>query len=183
VTVHENPPATVKESAPPASASPSEQPPDNSSPSVEAATVQPEEIPDDSTTPAASFQKKSPSLAHLVLGQSDKEVVRRYGPPVEAYPLPGDDQAVEIWEYDGFSVGMNDKDSIVYVEISAEGIDTGIRGLSYGMQGSQAAELLGLSPDELTNALSVEVAGGWLKIDLDPDNQKVLSFKLLKGDL
>ncbi|OXS58050.1 hypothetical protein B1A99_15585 [Cohnella sp. CIP 111063] len=163
------------------STGPSE-PPEPSEPSVEASTVQPSLPPEGGTSENPGkhrFLAKSPSLAHLKLGYTDKEVVKRYGLPEETYPLPGDEETIEIWEYDGLSVGLNEQDKVVYIEISSKKVDTGIENLDYGMNGSQAAELLGLPGDGQMNVLSLEVTGGWLKIDLDPDTQKVLSLKLL----
>lgn len=155
--------------------------PEQSSSAVEAATAHPpssqEELEEDVIKP--TFLTKSPSLAHLKLGNTDKEVVHRYGLPVETYPLPGDDETIEIWEYDGMSVGLNERDKVVYIEINSGMADTGIDSLDYGMKGSQAAEALGIPGDVKTNVLSLEVTGGWLKLDLDPDTQKVISLKLL----
>ncbi len=93
--------------------------------------------------------------------------------------LPGDDETVTIWEYDGFSIGFSDKNKVVYVEINSADVDTGFAALQYGMEGSRAAQLLGIPTKEQTNVLTLEVSGGWLKLDLDPDTQQVLSMKLL----
>jgi len=130
-----------------------------------------------------AFQPKSPSLANLKLGTSDKEVVKLYGPPDEAYPLPGDGQTIDIWAYDGLSVGLNEKNKVVFVEILSGKADTGVAGLRWGMKGSEAAALLGIDEDDATNVIALEVGGGWIKLDLDPDTRKVLSLKLLSGEL
>jgi len=155
--------------------------PEQSASTVEAATAHPPSPQEEATVGAikSGFLTNSPSLGHLKLGYTDKEVVKRYGLPEETYPLPGDDETIEIWEYDGMAVGLNDRDKVVYIEINSNGTDTGIHNLDYGMKGSQAAEALGLPGDVQTNVLSLEVTGGWLKLDLDPDTQKVISFKLL----
>lgn len=90
---------------------------------------------------------------------------------------------MNIWEYDGYSIGFNDKSKVVYVEITSSDVGTGIQQLQYGMKGSEAAELLGIPTEDQSNVLALEVSGGWLKLDLDPDTQQVLSLKLLSKDI
>jgi hypothetical protein len=137
-----------------------------------------EELP-----PENSFQPNSPSLAGIKLGDSDKNVVKLYGLPTETYPLPGETQTIEIWEYTGFSIGLNTNNKVVYVEITSSDINTGIKGLFSGMNGLEAAQLLEVENNEQTNVLAVEVTGGWFKLDLDSDTQKVLSIKLLDKEI
>jgi len=163
------------------SAAPSHDP-EASAPSVEAATVHPSPA-QEKASGKSSFQSKSPVLAHLKLGSSDKEIIKRYGPPAETYPLPDDAETIDIWEYGGLSIGLNERDKIVYIEVNSADVDTGIEGLAVGMKGSKVAEALGIPGDERTNVLSMEVAGGWLKIDLDPDTQNILSLKLLLREI
>ncbi|QMV43909.1 hypothetical protein [Cohnella cholangitidis] len=153
-----------------------------SQPSVEVSTIQPKP-----TEPASSrdqtFQSKTPSLAGIKLGTVEKDIVDNKGLPNDTYSLPGDDQNVNIWEYDGYSIGFNDKNKVVYVEINSSDVSTGIQHLRYGMKGSEAAELLGIPTEDQSNVLALEVSGGWLKLDLDPDTQQVLSLKLLSKDI
>ena len=185
--ITEKPSEQTKEpSTPSASSKPSHTKPDKhpeaSPPTVEASTIDP---PSKETlsSPEPSFEPKSPSLAGIKLGAADKDVVKHFGLPVETYPLPDDDQTIEIWEYAGFSVGLNETDKVVYIEITSNKVSTGINGLLNGMDGSQAAELLGIQSDTQSNVLAVEVSGGWFKLDLDPDTQKVLSLKLLSREI
>ncbi|TFE30798.1 hypothetical protein [Cohnella luojiensis] len=154
-----------------------------STPAVEASTIQPQST-EPVTASDQAFEPKSPSLAGIKLGASDKDVIRKYGLPIDTYPLPGDKITIDIWEYaDGFSIGLNESNKVVYVEIVSAKEGTGILGLFCGMDGTQASELLGIESDAQTNVLSVEVAGGWIKLDLDPDTQKVLSLKLLGREI
>lgn len=154
-----------------------------STPAVEASTIQPPST-ERATAADQAFEPKSPSLAGIKLGASDKDVVRKYGLPADTYPLPGENIKIDIWEYaDGFSIGLNDSNKVVYVEIISANVGTGILGLFSGMDGTQASELLGIESDEQTNVLRAEVSGGWIKLDLDPDTQKVLSLKLLSREI
>jgi hypothetical protein len=155
----------------------------SSTPVVEGSSIQP--IPTKEVLPAeaSSFQPEFPSLGGIKLGASDKDVFAKYGLPIDTYPLPGDKQSIEIWEYKGISIGINTKNAVVYVEITSSDVNTGIKGLSNGMKGTEAGLLLGVPEGDLTNVLTLEVTGGWFKLDLDPDTQKVLSMKLLSKEI
>jgi hypothetical protein len=155
----------------------------SSTPVVEGSSIQP--IPTKEVLPAeaSSFQPEFPSLGGIKLGASDKDVFAKYGLPIDTYPLPGDKQSIEIWEYNGFSIGLDPNNAVVYIEITSAEVNTGIQGLSNGMNGKQAAQLLGVPDDDLTNVLTLEVTGGWFKLDLDPDNKNVLSMKLLSKEI
>jgi len=179
-------PETGASKEPPLKEEPSQQPldvqPSTSTPTVETSTIQSQSKPP--TKPAEhAFETQSPSLAGLKLGASDKEIVKHYGVPDDSYPLPGDSSTVNIWEYDGLAIGLNERDKVVYIEITSSKVSTGVQGLSYGMDGAKAADLLGIPAGTQTNVLALEVTGGWLKVDLDPDSRKVLSIKLLNDDI
>jgi hypothetical protein len=149
---------------------------------VEISNITPEPT-EEVLPPETPFKLNSPSLAGIGFGASDKEVVKHYGLPMGTYPLPGDKQTVDIWEYAGFSIGLNKNNLVVYVEITSSNIDTGIKGLLSGMNGAQAAQILGVENDASTNVLATEVTGGWFKIDLDPETRQVLSLKLLSNEI
>jgi hypothetical protein len=148
--------------------------PVSSSQSAGQSSAQPEEVP---------FHPDSPSLCGIGFGDSEGDVIGLYGVPTDSYSLPGDDKSIQIWEYTGFSVGMNADNKVVYVEINSTGTESGIQGLSNGMEGTQAAELLGAEHHADSNVISLKVAGGSLKLDLDPDSQTVLSLKLISNDI
>ncbi len=131
------------------------QPSEDPTPAVEASNMQPESTASEQPADPV-FQPRSPSLAGIKLGTSDKDVVKQYGLPKETYLLPGDTQSVNIWEYSGLSIGMNEQDKVVYVEITSSDIGTGIQGLKTGMDGFAAGELLGIPTDVQTNVLTVE---------------------------
>jgi hypothetical protein len=166
-------------SSSPASPSPEPVTPTSNS-AVEASNIPPTEqvLP-----PGTPFQPDLPSLARICLGVSDKVVVQLYGLPAGTYPLPSEKQSVDIWEYAGFSIGLNTNNRVVYIEITSSDVDTGIEGLLSGMNGAQAAQILGVDDDTDTNVLAVEVTGGWFKIDLDPETRQVMSLKLLSNEI
>jgi len=182
-TLIQNPDTPAPSASANANPKPAQSSSSNEQPTVSESVVEVSSAPPKSTgaTPPADspFQPRSPSLAGIKLGAADKDVEKLFGLPDETYPLPGEEQVVQIWEYKGFSIGFDDTDQVVYVEISSTHIPTGIQGLLNGMDGSQAAKLLGIPNDTQSNVLTLEVAGGWFKLDLDPDTRQVLSFKLI----
>lgn len=173
--------AIAEPSKEPKAASPAlpEKESNSSPPAVEVSTLNPIPKKEEVIAPEPAFNSASPSLAGILLDASEKDVYTRFGLPIATYDLPGEMQPIEIWEYDGFSIGLNSDHAVVYVEIISNKVNTGILGLSNGMNGSQAAQLLGVPSDAQTNVITVEVKGGWFKLDLDPDSQTVLSMKLL----
>jgi hypothetical protein len=164
------------------SALPEEQP-DSSTPAVEVSTLNQTPKDEEVLAPEPSFNTAYPSLAGISLGASEKDVVNRFGLPADTYDLPGEKLSIEIWEYEGFSIGLNADHSVVYIEIISDNVNTGFQGLRSGMSGSQAAQLLGVASDAQTNVLTLEVTGGWIKLDLDPDSHVVLSLKLLSKEI
>lgn len=130
-----------------------------------------------------SFRPEAPSLCGLSLGTSDEEVLKLYGVPDDSYLLPGDDVSVRIWEYAGLSVGLNAGNQVVYVEMNSADVRSGIQGLMKGMDGAEAAQLLRVDDAGRSNVITVKVAGGSLKLDLDPDSQTVLSVKLISNEV
>lgn len=132
----------------------------------------------------ASFRPEAPSLAGLTFGTSDDKVLDLYGLSDDSYLLPGDtdNESVRIWQYSGFAVGLNTGNKVVYVEINSAEARSGIEGLVVGMDGAQAAQLLGADISGTSNVISVQAAGGSLKVDLDPDSRTVLSIKLISND-
>jgi hypothetical protein len=156
--------------------------PPSSATAVEASTMEPN--PNKRViTPEAAFQPQSPTLGGIGLGASEKDVFEQFGHPLDTYPLPGGAQTVEIWEYNGFSIGLNSHEQVVYVEITSADVRTGIHGLANGMNGTEAAKLLGLTNNDQSYVLALEVTGGSFRLDLDPETQNVLSLKLLSKDI
>lgn len=125
------------------------------------------------------FDGGRPTLHGIALGDSDASVEERFGAAGLQYALPGDGETIDIWEYDGFSVGFDPDGAVDYVEISSPGVSTGIAGLKAGIPGAQAADLLDIPNHPDMHVLTLDVSGGWLKLDLDPDTHAVLSIKLL----
>ncbi|MFC5702814.1 hypothetical protein ACFPVX_16050 [Cohnella faecalis] len=126
-----------------------------------------------------SFSSSDPELAAIRLSETEASVTKKLGLPAESFTLPGDKTSTEMWEYDGITVGFGHDHRIVYVEVTSSEIATGIQGLQLGTTAKKAAHALGLDVPQRSNVLTAEIAGGSLKLDLDPDSRTVISIKLI----
>lgn len=124
------------------------------------------------------FRKDDPKLGGLTFGSTSREVHERHGVPDDIYMLPADLALVDIWEYDGLSVGFLDG-SVVYIEVASSKVNTGITGLRTGISGVDAAQLLHIADSQTAHVMTVDVDNGWLKLDLDAQTNEVLSIKLI----
>ncbi|MBB6729418.1 hypothetical protein [Cohnella zeiphila] len=126
-----------------------------------------------------AFDSRNPTLAGLALGMKQSEVDKRLGSSASEYDLPTAGGTVHMAEYDVATVGFGPGSSVVYVEVSKPGADSGLLDIGVGQRGKQAAGTLGLPFASETRVLSEPVEGGLLKIDLEPAAQMVVSIKLI----
>ena len=132
--------------------------------------------------PDTVFDPQHPTLGGIALGMAGEDVARRFGAPSDRYTLPvgaGSGYSLILHEYDGWTVGFGPGSRVAYVEIASADVATGIVGLKVGESGAKAASALGLKGQDAFNALTSPVAGGMLKIDLDPDTRQVVAIKLI----
>ncbi|MFC5529183.1 hypothetical protein [Cohnella yongneupensis] len=125
------------------------------------------------------FDGGHPMLHGIALMETDASIESRFGTSSAKYALPGDSTTIDMWDYPGFSVGFNSDGLVVFIEISSSDVTSGVLGLTTGITGSEAADLLQILDHPQTHVLTMEVTGGWLKLDLDPDTHEVLSIKLI----
>jgi len=125
------------------------------------------------------FDPRNPTLSGLSLGMSEADVNRLLGAPAQQYDMEDGDAAVLMNEYAGVTVGFGPKGTVVYVEVSSAGADTGIAGVAIGSGGQAAASALSLPLAPDARVIACPVAGGLLKIDLTPDTRQVISVKLV----
>ena len=147
-----------------------------------AQTPEPSRTDDGKTVQEAPFDSGHPMLNGIGFHDSVKSVEQRFGPPDTRYDIPGDHSTIDMREYPGFAVGFGGDGTIVYIELTSSEAPTGITGLKLGMPGQQAAELLEILYYPDSHVLTMDLSGGWLKLDLDPDTHEVLSIKLIGSD-
>ncbi|WEK55447.1 MAG: hypothetical protein P0Y55_05155 [Candidatus Cohnella colombiensis] len=129
----------------------------------------------------ASIEK--PSLYGIALGDTEATIRKKLGEPQYSYALPDDNDTIQIKEYAGFSIGYNSNNKVAFVEVTSRSIQSGFPGLIIGMTRTDAAAQFGIGTSSDSQVLTVDVTDGWLKLDLDPSTQKVISIKLISSSL
>lgn len=125
-----------------------------------------------------SWDSELPKLHGISIGDSNEHVVDQYGQEKDSYKLEEKSGSIHILEYDGFSVGFDDKGSVQFVEVYDSIIQPGLMDVKVGDKSEKVLEQLG-KPDRHTDyQLAYEGSGAMLKLDLDPKNNEVVSMKL-----
>lgn len=145
-------------------------------------TPSPSSTDSDNSVEEKPFDSGHPMLHGISLHDNAASIEERFGSANAAYALPGENETIDMREYTGFSVGFNDYGDVVYIETTSSEVATGIAGLEVGMDGAKAAERLEILDHPDSHVLTMNVAEGWLKLDLDPDTHEVLSIKLIGSD-
>lgn len=124
------------------------------------------------------FDRTLLQLKGITLDHTASDIIQIWGEPL-SYMVMGDYDPIRVMEYDGFSVGCNQKGQVVFVEVSSRTITSGIEGVHVGGQGLIVKQSLG-DPDQdsgyVWRYINDHVS---LRIDLDPKTSIVQSIKLL----
>ncbi|WP_258277179.1 DNA uptake lipoprotein [Paenibacillus sp. SC116] len=133
--------------------------------------------PKDKQQEGDPFDRNSPKLLGLSLTSTEKEIAKQLGQP-QAQFIMDDTPKIEIWEYEGYTVGCMENGHIAFVEVSGAGQSTGIEGLKVGDHQGTAEKVLG-KPDRNTGYVwSYAGDDALLRLDLDPKTQIIQSVKL-----
>jgi hypothetical protein len=125
-----------------------------------------------------SFDRNEPKLAGIAIGDEQAEVLKQKGKPVETYSMDDASGPISVFEYDGFSVGFDNGDRVLFVEVYSDQTAAGLNGLQIGHKDEDALDRLG-PPDASTNfVLSYIADHSMLKLDIDPDSHTIQSMKL-----
>ncbi|GAC44450.1 hypothetical protein [Paenibacillus popilliae] len=129
------------------------------------------------TAEEVEFNRKQPMLKGIGLSDTEEQVRQLWGGPVSQFVMD-DEEPIRVLEYDGFSFGCQDDDEVVFVEVSGDGLSTGIKGLNIGGKSDTAVKALGKPDQDTGYAWSYQVANALLRLDLDPKTGKIQSVKL-----
>ena len=83
-----------------------------------------------------------------------------------------------VSDYEGFSIGYDSKYKVKFVEVFDQEVKTGLNGLKIGQLGEEAVKALGKPSSHNTYTLGYKADGAFLKLDLDPQSNEVVSIKL-----
>jgi len=130
-------------------------------------------------TKDAVWLSEQPSLLELSIGDSEQQVNERYGDALDSYLLSDGTEQIQVLEYEGFAVGINEKDKVHFVELYARSYKPGLSGLQIGDTLDEALKALGKPDTQTDYLLTYQAEGAFLKLDLDPSLNEVISIKLL----
>lgn|GEM_PF-1701782 len=131
------------------------------------------------TTPDAKWDKTKPALAGISLGEQQADVKKKKGTPLDSYNQENEDASLEIYEFDGYTVGFGPgMQGTLFVEIYSGKVNSGLSGLRVGDKEDQAVKALGKPASQTPYLLSYETKQGLLKLDLDPDSHEIVTMKL-----
>lgn len=130
------------------------------------------------TESSKAWDAKAPMLLGISIGDAQDTVTAQYGKPQDEFSTEDQKETLNINEYDGFSVGYDGKLKVKFVEVYGDKVKTGLNGLRIGQSGDEAIKALGKPSNHNTYTLGYKADGAFLKLDLDPQSNEVLSIKL-----
>lgn len=132
--------------------------------------------------PADAYTSQRPSLMGIKLSDTLSSVTSRFGDPAGSYVMKNGDDPLTVYEYDGFSVGFNGKNKVLFVEVRGKEIDAGLGGVKPGNSPDQSLQALG-KPDSNTGyVISYKTKTTILKLDVDPKTRTIQSIKLFSRE-
>lgn len=134
---------------------------------------------DANVTNKQQWNASHPIMLGLSIGDSNKLVSERFGKAIDIYSLEDDSESIEVHEYKGFAVGINDKHAIQYIEVYDKSIVTGLSGVHVDDRSDAVLKALGKPSSQNSFIITYEGKDSLLKFDLDPDHDKIVSIKLL----
>ncbi|WP_158299194.1 hypothetical protein [Paenibacillus antri] len=124
-----------------------------------------------------TFDPLHPTLMGIGIGTNADVVTQRFGEPTEKYLLPDEKEDAAVYSYPGFTIGIRDK-KVLFVEVSTRSVSPGLNGLRLGDAKDDAIAKLGKPASETEFVVSYIADGAVLKLDLEPETNKIHSIKL-----
>ncbi|SFI27298.1 hypothetical protein SAMN02799624_00035 [Paenibacillus sp. UNC496MF] len=125
-----------------------------------------------------AWNAKAPKLFGIAIGEAEASASAKLGKPSDVYPLDDDGGTLSVKEYAACSVGFSPDKKVKFVEVFGRSAATGLGGLRVGDTASAAVKKLGQPGTHTGSVLAYDAEGALLKLDLDPDNERILSIKL-----
>ncbi|SFE21967.1 hypothetical protein SAMN04487969_101720 [Paenibacillus algorifonticola] len=143
------------------------------------------ELSSNKTAPAKTNEEgkwnaAKPALLGLAIGDSKAAMTKLFGAALDSYTLEEENQVkIEVHEYDGFAIGLSDKNTIQYIEVYDKKVKTGLSGVKIGDDSKVAVKALGKPTSQSGFIIAYEGTKTLLKLDLDPELSEIVSIKLL----
>lgn len=120
-----------------------------------------------------------PQLYSVSIGESSDTVMERFGQESDRYSLEEKAGTIQVLEYDGFAIGINQDDKVQFVEVYKADIPTGLSGLRIGDKPEKAVDELGKPSSQSEYLIIYDGEGATLRLDVNPDMNEIVSMKLL----
>lgn len=135
--------------------------------------------PNSSSNQPAQWSLTSPRLKGIAIGDSNELVQSYFGQAEDSYQLGEEAESIHVLEYDGFSIGLIRGGGVHFVEVFGADTTAGLSGLRIGDKPEKALKELG-NPDSRSDYLFIyDAEGATLKLDVNPDLDKIVSMKLI----
>ncbi|MHA6484789.1 hypothetical protein ACX1C1_23145 [Paenibacillus sp. strain BS8-2] len=126
-----------------------------------------------------TWNASNPSLRGITIGEKEANVTLLLGSELDSYVLEEENSKIRVMEYDGLSIGFNTKGNVHYVEVFGAEALSGLNGLMIGDEPDQAIKMLGKPQSQSDYLLTYQAQGAWLKLDIDPGMNEIVSMKLI----
>ncbi|MFD0619989.1 hypothetical protein ACFQZR_21185 [Paenibacillus sp. GCM10027629] len=127
-----------------------------------------------------AFDPQNPKLAGIALSESKDKITNKLGKPSDHYKMDDEDAPLEIYEYNGMSIGFNTSNTVEFVEVFQKEVATGLRGIRINQHADQVIKALGKPDRETDYVISYNAKDALLKLDVDPMTHLVQSIKLFQ---
>ncbi|MDQ6419036.1 hypothetical protein RB620_06250 [Paenibacillus sp. LHD-117] len=126
-----------------------------------------------------SWSEDVPSLHGIAIGDKTAAVSKLLGKELDSYELEEEVDRIKVNEYEGLSVGFNQKGAVHFVEVYGHQTSAGLNGLKIGDKPDQALQKLGKPESQTDYLLTYAAEGALLKLDIDPGVNEIVSMKLI----
>lgn len=121
----------------------------------------------------------NPRLKGVAIGDSNEVIHRFFGQAEDSYRLEESTGSIHVLEYDGFSIGLDERNCVHFIEVFGTNTLAGLSGLRIGDDPEKALKELG-KPDTRSDYLFIyDAAGATLKLDVNPDRDEIVAMKLI----
>lgn len=125
-----------------------------------------------------SYTVEKPQLMGVAIGDSQESVVKLHGAPKSQYRMDDAEDPINVYEYDGYHIGLNPQKQVEFVEVASSEEDPGLNSLRLGQTTAEAAKALG-KPDSSTDyVMTYKTKTTVLKLDIDTKSKTIQSIKL-----
>lgn len=127
------------------------------------------------------FHPDAPTLMGLTVGTDAMVVLEQFGEPHAIHELPEDLEDARVFTYPGFAVGIQEGE-VLFVEVNTSSVNPGLNGFRLGYTREEALMYLGEPTTSTEYVLNYIADGVVLKLDTDPQTNRIHSIKLFADE-